>query len=424
MLKRSTSAAALRSPTSAAAHASAIGNGTLDNEDAQTAMKGQLAKAELLVALAATNRTLAAAGLPTLPVSLASLASPHATVDALLRHLTCVAGVATERGSAHAQQSLAAKKSLRRERSQMLDADKLRRDGEKNEAEIRDLQRRLARAESTAAEVKTRNRYLEQEIVQVRKDFHAGTVTPRRSSSSIRSVRRSDSITSFHSTTTPSTTPKKRASTASLKTPAVAPQSPPSESEIMNRAALIAQRHAASHTYDASALVAAQWAVGRAASVAETAALESVMPPQSVKMASTATAATSLPPAGPPTKSVSAKETPAFAVKETHVHAEINALEDAYTEDETPYIPMSAARLKAGPSAGASAPDAATGPSGVMGASGMIGWMRNRRFARTVASSNGTSVVLAASEMDGYDTVEELRFREAIAFDTLAFIVS
>ncbi|KAJ3239492.1 hypothetical protein HDU81_005936 [Chytriomyces hyalinus] len=378
-------------------------------------MSSSLQQATLLLEIAATNKALSAAGLPALGPTLTSQCvngstsgtgkattneegdnakdSTH-TIVALLEHLRSVAAASlslhNNSNAVRAAAESQARRQARASRSQALEVERLRKLCETRDAELRVLERKCAIADSHLAEARARCRNLEAEIIQVRKDFHAGTSMARKSNPSIRSsnLRRSESTASMHSTHSP----VRKASSATITPPSdptpqqTAPPAPISESEIMRRAAEIAQKHAQAYRHDASSLAAAQVAVVHATEAAEHELEESVLvcPPKAnarlkheveSNLSSGDAHDLNLVAGG---TSVVSNQRPASA-------------SSVVVEEEVPYASAVA--------------DWAFGPGSTKAQ------LRQRRFARTVTSSNATLVDGGANyekgtELSSHDDVD------------------
>ncbi|KAJ3077718.1 hypothetical protein HK100_010938 [Physocladia obscura] len=134
-----------------------------------TQLDTALAHTSLLVDVAVTNKTLAAAGLPAVRLPAQS------SVDALHSLLSSVRDAAAKVAETRAALELTRhekKAVVKQARRAQVDAAKLRKDHETRDKESRDLQRRLSAAESALLESRKRIKLLESEIITVRKDFN------------------------------------------------------------------------------------------------------------------------------------------------------------------------------------------------------------------------------------------------------------
>ncbi|KAI9341503.1 hypothetical protein BDR26DRAFT_860534 [Obelidium mucronatum] len=228
-------------------------------------MDAQLALATLTADLALTNRQLVAAGLPPLTVS------PVLTsVGVVLAHLRTVAGLA----GAGRQTSAGLRKQLAAQRAQMA---ALAKDADAHARTLRDLRdasRQLAVADAQLAAARKRAKDLEAEIAQVRRDFGAGGgggggAARKQSSVSLRSQARPSrtATPALSHSPAPLSPAQAQASPATVKTVDKELEG----ADLARRAAEIARRHAASFSYDSSSMQTAQFAVGRATQMAESA---------------------------------------------------------------------------------------------------------------------------------------------------------
>ncbi|KAI8834551.1 hypothetical protein BJ741DRAFT_609380 [Chytriomyces cf. hyalinus JEL632] len=380
-------------------------------------MSSSLQQATLLLEIAATNKALSAAGLPALGPTLTSQCVNGSTVGtgktstattnedgdnardgthtvvALLEHLRSVAAASlslhNNSNAVRAAAESQARRQARASRSQALEVERLRKLCETRDAELRVLERKCAISDSYLAEARTRCRNLEAEIIQVRKDFHAGTSMARKSNPSIRSsnLRRSESTASMHSTHSPVRKP----SSVTISPPSDpspqqnAPPAPISESEIMRRAAEIAQKHAQAYRHDASSLAAAQVAVVHATEAAELELEESVLacPPKGNARLKNV-AESNLSSGDVPDLNLVAGGTSVGSIQRP------SSASSVVVEEEVPYASAVA--------------DWAFGPGSTKAQ------LRQRRFARTVTSSNATLVEGAnyekGTELSSHDDVD------------------
>ncbi|KAJ3122240.1 hypothetical protein HK100_012076 [Physocladia obscura] len=289
------------------------GGATAAATRALTQLDAALAHTSLLVDVAATNKTLAAAGLPVVRLA------PQNPVDALHALLSSVRDAAAKVAETKAalEQTRQEKKAVVKQvRRAQVDAAKLRKDHEGRDRESRDLQRRLAAAESALLESRKRVKLLESEIIIVRKDFNLEKLavessSPAKDIKTLSNVRRVKSMpfspasvkippskliidtlaspSENNTTTTTTTTPTADLTPTVIDEPTanIQPVLTREEKdeldrqleavEIARRAADIARRHAVSFSYDSSSLQTATFAAGRATVLAEAAVLSSIM---------------------------------------------------------------------------------------------------------------------------------------------------
>ncbi|KAJ3027130.1 UNVERIFIED_CONTAM: hypothetical protein HDU68_004364 [Siphonaria sp. JEL0065] len=267
-----------------------------------SSLEEQLSHAALVADLALTNKQLLASNLPAIPT--ASLTS----ISALLQHIRLLTTHVSKEIITAKQSTTSLKNQLKKVKSAVTLANHTSKDFELKEKEIKELTRKLVVTESQLSDSRKRCKDLETEIWVVRKDFlgsQSGSgVLMKKSSQNLRAAFQQSRPESRvgrgvrrESVSSP---------VCSSPAPVVVVMAPTVEvfdqelegAEIARKAAEIARRHAASFSYDSSSMQTAQFAVGRATSLAESALASHSVAPSYASVAGISSASASAIPLG------------------------------------------------------------------------------------------------------------------------------